>query len=391
VSEFKKTLLFTVFSLLSAVVGLELVSFVLAEVRSFPNDRPFMARSVQHDCDLDGVDALFGYAVGACKTPDFLALREGLGFFYPAETTTTAPTILTLGGSTTDPVAMSKRSDIGFDTWPRYLADHCRAEHPGCRVVSAGRAAFTSSQELLTLIRDGTALRPDVVVSLNGINEFYAFKNELFREHPYVTKRQREVTAQACEDPDLGDIITHSRFLPNTLSLVHAAQYKLAKVAAQQLAGARSEAPRPVRGAECQVTLGLAREGELADPVQQWTQNVRSMEALARTHGARYFVFLQPTLGVGAYVPTDEGDLRLWDEMMKVRGEYGGYYKTINGLYAGLRAACADLDFCVDLTDLFEGQRGVYSDARHPNRTGNALQAAAIWPRVAATLATPAQ
>ncbi|MCA9549968.1 MAG: hypothetical protein KC933_08030 [Myxococcales bacterium] len=387
-SEFKKTLLFTAFSLLFAVVALELVSFAVAEMKSFPNDRPFVARTVTHDCDLDGVDALFGYEVGACRTPDFLTLREGLGFYYDGQTQASAPTILTLGGSTTDPVVMSKRSDIGFDTWPKYLADRCREGFEGCRVVNAGRAAFTSSQELLALVRDGTALAPKVVISLNGINEFYAFKDEIFREHPYVTKQQRAVTAEACDDPGLGDVIAHSRFLPNTRSLVRATQYKL-----QTMAEAKGAAPAtPAAGPKdrCHLTLGLAREGDMADPVKQWTQNVRSMEALARANGARYLVFLQPTLGVGKYVPADEGDLALWDEMMKVRGEYGSYHETINALYGDLRVACRELDFCVDLTDLFEGQSGpVYSDARHPNRSGNQLQAKAIWPEVEAILKAP--
>ena len=377
-SELKKTLLFTAFSLLAAIGVLELASFWVAEVRSFPNDRPFMARTVTHDCDLDGVDALFGYAVGACTTPDFLSLRDARKAIRAR-----GPIVLTLGGSTTDPVIMSKRQDIGFDTWPKYLADRCRSTFEGCRVVNGGRAAFTSSQELLSLVRDGTALRPNVIVSLNGINEFYAFKDEVFRDHPYVTRQQREVTAEACQDHDLGELITHSRFLPNTLTLVRATQYKLQKLAASQLPAGAARA-RTNDG--CRMTLGLPTRGGPRDPVRLWRQNVRSMEALARTNGAKYFVVLQPTLGVGAYVPTDADDLRRWEQMKQVRGSYGEYQETIGALYADLRAACAELDFCVDLTDLFVGQSAVYSDARHPNRKGNQLQAEAIWPAVQAAL-----
>lgn len=362
-----------------AVGLLEMGSFAITEMKGWPNARPFKSWTAPKNCELDGVDSMFGYAPGRCETPEGMFLEDGLAFYQDETVRDPAPTILTLGGSTTDPVTMSKRDDIGFDTWPRLLADTCRASHPGCRVVNGGRAAFTSSQELLMLVRDGLALRPDVVVSLNGINEFYAFKDGVLRDHPFITRQQRELMKEACRSHGLGDVLVESGYLPNTLALVHATQYKLATMAADAGVVVPAEAPKGNLG--CEPNLGLTHEGD-TDPVAVWRSNVLAMHATAASMGAQYFVFLQPTLGVGGYAPTDDNDKALLEEAHSVRGNYGEYMPTIRKLYGGLRQACADLDFCFDVSELFVGQSEVYSDARHPNRKGNALQAAAIWPYV---------
>lgn len=376
-SNVKYTLIATGTSVIIALVGLELSAYIITEARSMANDRPFVARVVPQNCKLDGIDSLFGYGPGACKTPSYLSMWQGLGFYRTPETTDHTLTIMTLGGSTTDPVSMSDNEEIGFDTWPRYLAQHCQAAAPGCQVVNGGRAAFTSSQELMMLVRDGLVLRPQIVVSLNGINEFYGFKDAIFQKHPFVTRQQRELMASTCRAPSISNALSWSGYLPNTMALVRATQYKM-----QHMGPAINPAnpPQPpVQDDGCQVNLGLTYDGHDAEVAEVWKTNVKAMQATAQSFGAKYYVFLQPTLGVGKYVPTDPEDLKLYGQVKAVRGGYGEYLATINEVYVGLRTACAELDFCIDLTDLFEGESDVYADPRHPNRKGNQRQAAAIW------------
>ena len=370
-----------------AIIALELGAYMVNEYKDVPNARPFLARPDTPNCEHDGIDSLFGYAPGACATPADMFLWEGLAFYRDEQTTDSSAKVLVLGGSTTDAIAMTSRDDIGFDTWPRYLARSCHKDVPGCQIVNGGRAAFASSQELLVLVRDGLVLKPDVVVSLNGINEYYAVKDGVFRRHPFITRHQRELMQSFCRGPELGYIISKSGYLPNTMALVKATQYKLSSAVAS-MAPNGTVAPSTAHTEACRVVLGLSQENADAEPTQVWLTNVRAMHAISSSMGARYFVFLQPTLGVGAYRPTDSRDTQLLEESHAVHGAYGNYQDAINSLYEGLRRACKELDYCFDLTDLFDGESGVYSDPRHPNRKGNKIQAEAIWPKVKAVLRT---
>lgn len=386
-----KILIGTLGTLAVSIAGLELGAYLVNEIKNVPNARPFLARPDAPNCEHDGIDSLFGYAPGACETPDDMFLWEGLAFYRDEFTNDTTPTVMVLGGSTTDAIAMTSRDDIGFDTWPRYLARLCQQGRPGCRVVNGGRAAFASSQELLVLARDGLSLKPNVVVSLNGINEYYALKDGVFRRHPFVTRYQRELMQTFCSGPDLGRWIARSGYLPNTMALVKATQYKMAAFMSSRVPpvtqSPATQEPATVNSEACKVVLGLSQENADADPTQVWLTNVKAMQAISKSMGAEYYVFLQPTLGVGAYEPTDPSDIALLAESQGVNGAYGNYQDVIKGLYVHLRAACNELDFCFDLTDLFVGQTSIYSDPRHPNRRGNELQAQAIWPKVEAALA----
>jgi hypothetical protein len=84
--------------------------------------------------------------------------------------------IATLGGSTTDPTFM------GIASWPEclyYILNEDRLREEFC-VFNGGFAGYMSSNELLKLIRDVFTLKPDIIISYSGLNDFmYSLHSDL--------------------------------------------------------------------------------------------------------------------------------------------------------------------------------------------------------------------
>jgi hypothetical protein len=74
--------------------------------------------------------------------------------------------IVTLGGSTTDPIRE------GYASWPECLYYILKKEGINAVVFNGGFAGYTSSLELVKLIRDVIPLSPAVIVSYSGLNDF---------------------------------------------------------------------------------------------------------------------------------------------------------------------------------------------------------------------------
>jgi lysophospholipase L1-like esterase len=91
---------------------------------------------------------------------------------------------------------------------------------------------------------------------------------------------------------------------------------------------------------------------------------------------------------------TKYDEKHLLPNMLKVRENY---LDMLRDFYEPARKACAGMDFCLDLVDVFadastvyaESGSGLYLDARHPNDRGNRIIAEALAEVVAATEPTP--
>jgi lysophospholipase L1-like esterase len=243
--------------------------------------------------------------------------------------------IVTLGGSTTDPIV--ERS------WPEQLAAQMREAGYRVLVYNGGVAGYSSSQELLKLLRDGLTQKPHVVVSLNGINDM-AFLHAV-PGHPMVHPYQvRMLEAAAGQHP--------FPILPNFSAL----------------------AKRVMDVGPPAIELG-AHNG--ASPFEQWRRNIRSMHALCGEFGVDYRCFLQPVLGIGAYTPT-AGEEAMLAETQAQHAKRRDYRAEMAAFYEAARSFAAQKRWCEDLTDLFAGQAGVYHDARHLTPQGNAQVAKAV-------------
>jgi lysophospholipase L1-like esterase len=81
--------------------------------------------------------------------------------------------IITLGGSTSD-AFFADYSDM-YISWTEMLHRRLQNSVTDISVAGAGIVAYSSSQELLKLVRDIIPLRPSLVISFSGVNDFLKF------------------------------------------------------------------------------------------------------------------------------------------------------------------------------------------------------------------------
>jgi hypothetical protein len=171
--------------------------------------------------------------------------------------------IVTLGGSTTD----GNTPHI----WAQALQEIIAKDGIKVQVINGGVAGFSSNQELIKMIRDVLPLKPDVIISLNGVNEYGV--RAAVRFHPMVNMYQASVMDYLVKEPE-------PLFMPNALYVV--------RRFGQKLSGTK-----PIqRGVNYGPKVDISAS-------EQWLRNVRLMHAAAAEFGIPYLCFLQPALGIG--------------------------------------------------------------------------------------------
>ncbi len=283
--------------------------------------------------------------------------------------------ILTLGGSTTDPLG-ERFSGIG-GTWPSHLGRLAAAAGQDTEIANAGVGGFSSAQELLKLLSVLAFHEVDLVIALNGINEIYFERNRLLAEDDnlmasdiFLNNVQRGRESVIRHDgrtfvPCRWVVCIDSRVAP---LLATAVEDLLAVFKRDR--DADPAAPRP---------LDAATIARLDRAAAVWQRNVRSAEAVAAANGAAYVVVLQPTMGLGvdrtaALAAAAAGGERLAGFVAELLED--AYLERINHLYDRLQDHCANLAFCIDLARpqaLPVLAAELYADPRHQNSDGNRI------------------
>lgn len=237
--------------------------------------------------------------------------------------------IMTLGGSTTTP---------HFERcWPKQLHELLIERGSPAVVFNGAVSGYSSSQELLKLMRDAPALAPDVIVSYNGINDVGFLHSS--RKHPMI----------------------HSYLAGVMRDLLR-----------------RNISARSPAGTVTEVSLGAHQNDEPADV---WFRNVRMMKAIASVIGADYLCFLQPTLGVGHYQPSKQEERMLVAYDRTLRGRY---LRELSSFYEHASSLLGFDAPVIDLRDSFAAQENIYHDCRHPNGEGYRVIARTIMDALAA-------
>ena len=284
------------------------------------------------------------------------------GFVRYTHSTTPNPIVVaTLGGSTTD--GLIRYAD-GY-TWPFWLSKlGSEGDGRGLLVLNGGSGGFSSSRELRKLQRDVLLHdpRPNVVISLNAINDTDDYDSQMELTIPYYIERQLRVINGGRISPSQSVL---GGFLPNSLFLL---DRLIDRGKRSMTAAIRGETVKPFElDPRFDKTLPRAKfktKGEL------WKFNVSTMHAISRAIGANYLVFVQPTMGLKS-----ENVARMSPNDRKLYGEIGpDYFAGINKTYDEIRMLCRGLNFCVDLSDLLKYDGiDLYHDPRHPNARGNRI------------------
>ncbi len=227
--------------------------------------------------------------------------------------------VMALGGSTS--------------TWPRCewsknLIPHLKNLYGATLVFNGGMSGYGSSQEMLKLLRDAPAVNPNLIVSLSGVNDFG---------------------------------FLHARA---TTPLIHR-YYN--SVATHLVEGT---------GAFERASFGLSYKIE---PWQHWLRNTRMMRLMAEELGSTYVTFLQPTL-VRGHVTPGAGEQRMLaapEVKRSLSRVPRNYEEEVHYFYDKVQEAIAaepeKYSHIIDISDVFEGESGVYRDYRHQNTRGNKL------------------
>ncbi len=283
---------------------------------------------------LSYLDPHFGFAHDPAK---FSELGELPGFaVYGDRADPSALRIVALGGSTTDP--FTSRGN-----WPKQLQRLLTEQGTRAVVFNGGVGGRTSSQELFKLIRDVPGLRPAIVISYNGVNDLPGYSDG---DHPMVHTYQLEIFSKLVAPAGVS-----SPVLPNFFG-------GLGRV----LALASSDS--------WPSGLNLGPKVEL-EAWKQWEQNIRLMHAVSTELGFEYVCYLQPTLGIGPYTPTEHETAML----AKLDVDY---VPTVELFYGHAEALAAQLPFARSLVRCFDGRSGLYGNPRHPSSEGYELVARAI-------------
>lgn len=246
--------------------------------------------------------------------------------------------IVALGGSTTDP------HNEGH--WPGVLSELLERGGISAKVFNGGVGSYSTNQEVVKLIRDALSLSPDLVVSVDGVNDLGLVKS-ISAATPMVNNPQEMIARYVVE----GSL--ESVFLPNLVRLFGFGR-------------------------------GILREPHWGRPAKMaaeevWEKNVRLMNAISAEFGARYLCVLQPIMGFGSYNRSSDEE-EMWKES-KDRPVASGlpYHEALKGYYQAAQARCGKLPYCADLTEIFAGQTNLYNDPRHPNPDGYRLLAEAVF------------
>jgi hypothetical protein len=226
------------------------------------------------------------------------------------------PIILILGGSTSEPFIEPR-------SWPEHLADLMRDKGQQGQVINGAVAGYTSSQELIKLVRDGLEFSPDVIISYGSLRDREAISPLPF---PMVPQYQR-TTVEA---------LAKKRFplMKNTMALLFGTYN---------------------RG----YTFGLPTANNHA---QAWIRNMRIMKSVANEFGSGFCAIMQPlatnqTVG-NANIPRGEEFISTRRaQIQESRGE----------------------KFIVNLTNLLDRYENIYSRGVYPTDEGNKIIAKRVY------------
>lgn len=215
--------------------------------------------------------------------------------------------IAILGNSTTD----DNFTDFNGKCWPAFLYEKCKSS--GVTIYNGGSNGYTSTQELIKLIRDVLPLKPDMIIVYDGFIDI-------------------------CENADK----------PFAFSYLN-----------KLLEDARN-------GREIEIYKGMEREGSI---FQNWLSNIVLMQAVAKASGSKFLAFAQPSR---FYIEKENiceyflSSTWFWDETAK--NQHLAFKKELKQ-----QCLMCGYDYIYDLTDIFDDKEDVYIDSCHLYDEGNEI------------------
>ena len=214
-------------------------------------------------------------------------------------------------------------------------------------------------QRDLKLITSASNLDQDirVIISYNGINEIESYRgtNKFINNNlPFFTSEMASMYVTKKWFRQSRNLIN---FFPNINSFI------------RYLVGSQTyniEKSKNLKEKDFKDLIN--KKIKINSVVDRWILNTSLMHSISEELNSKYFVFLQPTLGLKEttkYIPKNSNDFSLLENLDKE------YVSSINSLYEKLRVECSKKDYCIDLSLIEFSNGNSYTDARHHNENGN--------------------
>ncbi len=256
-----------------------------------------------------------------------------------------AKKIVALGGSTTESTYLFIKG------WAQYLAEILNNNNMPTVIYCGGVAGYSSSQELLKLIRDVLPLRPDLIISYSGLNDLYGYPKpteQIRNGRPFITHFQVEFIEKIMKK-----LLESQANLP----VMHDLMWD-------------------DNGMDT-VYFGLKNNKSASE---LWLDNARIMHSIAQEFNIEFISFFQPFAFNGFY-EIDEVQKILYNRKSPTCIIDG--YKKWGEPYAEdvkkIIESINKYDYIYDFSRLFENHPAVYFDASHVYEHGNQIIAKAIY------------
>ncbi|SHJ69965.1 hypothetical protein SAMN02745194_03158 [Roseomonas rosea] len=260
-------------------------------------------------------------AIQIPRTPKGYGSHEGFVVWPKAEAEREGPRVMLLGNSS---------SIWPGHIWGIHAAQALKEQGLPITVLNGAVRAHSSAQELMRVIRDVPAIRPDAVVALSGICD--AAGIVMRSDYPFA-HRYGDALAKAVIDAGLAKGISFGAKDPRSWG-------------------------------------------------RFWLDNHRFAAMICEDLDIPYKAILQPVLGVGAYQPTAEEQAIIDSKANKMLRTGLRYLAGLREFYGevqeALRSEPRRYGHVVDLSDCLVGETGCFGDHRHLNTKGNALLGVAV-------------
>ena len=361
-------------NLILFIIFMSSIDIILGGIRYFVFGKPFIGLVIKskHEvlddpCKRMLTHPLYGTIHDHQKKCDILeGSADGPFVYYESKNDQNYNSIVVLGGSTTDGFYQNYAKG---KTWPYLLQKIINKNDLNYRVINAANGGHSTKQETLKLLNDVTNLNEkiDYVISFNGLNDLpgYDNTNAFTRSYfpffggklVYILENQKWIVQNK-----------HVKILPNILSFVRYLSGTCDTCGYLNLEKLNIN----------NENLIFSKKKEL-DASEIWKKNVKLMHLLANHIGAKYYVFVQPGIGLlkhDKFLVENTKDYYLTKKVGK------NYQNIITNFYKDILIECSKLDFCFDATDSIVPSDNYYTDARHPNEKGNKLIADFVFSKI---------
>jgi lysophospholipase L1-like esterase len=206
-------------------------------------------------------------------------------------------------------------------------------------IINGGVGGYSSSQELIKVVRDVVELEPDVVVTYDGINDVGGrYSSPPYRMvHPYQNRILNFLVSRDQE----------TMILPNVIRMLRDFQISVGGNV----------------GTVKSIILGLPSKRTHAE---FWVRNLDMIHAICNQFGIKYVGILQPASGV-------------YEIAKEHKNPKDVYIKELKSFYAEATMAVGTRSYLEDFSKVLLGEKGTYKpDGRHLTTKGNAIIARSI-------------